>query len=802
MYLPQKTVTSLEFDKIRCMLADSARTEGAKAAALALEPDDDEVRILRRQRLTTDAKKLASYKGYPSFGMIKNVDSHCERAEKGAMLSARELLDVANVLRTARGILEYSRTDRTFETVLDEIFERLAADRPFEERILRTIISEEMIADDASPALADIRRKIRSATARVKDLLSKYTGGSYAKYLQDSIVTIRNGRYVIPVRAECKNDVKGLVHDTSASGATLFVEPMAVVDANNEIRELEAKEKHEIEKILFELSSETAHRADMLRYNTANIDELAFYFACAELSEKMDGAQPRITSGEGRLIELVRARHPLIPKDRVVPVNISLGGTEGRGFDTMIITGPNTGGKTVTLKTLGLFTLMAQSGLHIPADERSSVAVCDRVLVDLGDDQSIEQSLSTFSSHMVNIVSIVKELTPSSLVLFDELGVGTDPIEGAALAIAIIREVREHGALCAATTHYAELKSYALNTPGVTNASCEFDVETLKPTYKLTIGTPGRSNAFAISKRLGLPEHIIDRAAAEVSSDNRRFEDVIDKLEASRMEMERNREETERMRAEYESFKREAEAKIRARTAAAEKESEAAQKKAAQLIEGAKISSEYVLSQLEKVKKARDSERLGEELENARRNIREHLKQNEDRFNPVDEEEDDGYVLPRPLHKGDKVYIRNIKQEGVLLSDPDRSGNVSVQAGGIRTKTKLKNLKLMDDVITVTDSEGQRKPVKEFCATSVSRACSDEKDLRGMTGDEAWLEVDRYLDDAMFAGLHTVRLIHGKGTGALKQALWKMLKGDSRIAAFRIGKYGEGDGGVTVVELK
>ena len=798
MYLPQKTITSLEFDKIRAMLADCAMTEGAKAAALELMPDDDEVHVLRRQRLTTDAKKLASYKGYPSFGMIKSVDPHCERAEKGAMLSARELLDVANVLRTARGILEYSRTDRTFDTVLDEVFERLTADRPFEDRIYRTVISEELIADDASPALADIRRKIRSATARVKDLLSKYTGGSYAKYLQDSIVTIRNGRYVIPVRAECKNDVKGLVHDTSASGATLFVEPMAVVDANNEIRELEAKEKHEIEKILFELSAETAHRADILRYNTANIDELAFYFACVLFSEKINGAQPRITSGSERVTELYGARHPLIPKDRVVPVNVALGGS----YDTMIITGPNTGGKTVTLKTLGLFTLMAQSGLHIPAGERSSVAICDRVLADIGDEQSIEQSLSTFSAHMVNIVSIVNELTPGALVLFDELGVGTDPIEGAALAIAVIREVREKGALCAATTHYAELKSYALNTPGVTNASCEFDVNTLRPTYRLTVGTPGRSNAFAISKRLGLPEHIIERAEAEVSSDNRRFEDVIDKLEASRIEMERNREETEQMREEYERFKREAEAKIRARSAEAEKQAATAEKKAAQLIEGAKISSEYVLSQLEKVKKARDSERLGEELEAARRKIREHLKENEDKFNPVDEEEDDGYVLPRALHKGDKVYIRNIKQEGVLLSDPDRAGNVAVQAGGIRTKTKLKNLKLLDDVVMVTDSMGQKKTAKEFSVTSVSRACSDEIDLRGMTGDEAWMAVDRYLDDAMFAGLHTVRLIHGKGTGALKQALWKMLKGDGRIAAYRIGQYGEGDGGVTVVELK
>ncbi len=798
MYLPEKTITALEFDKIRVMLAECAHTDGARAAALSLLPDDDEVHILARQRLTTDAKKLASYKGYPSFGMIGDISPTCERAEKGAMLSARELLDVANLLRTSRGVLEYSRTDRTFPTVLDEVFERLSADRPFEDKIYRIIVSEDMIADDASPVLADIRHKIRRATAKVKDILAKYTAGGYSKYLQESIVTIRNGRYVVPVRAECKNDIKGLVHDTSASGATLFIEPMAVVDANNEIRELETKERHEIERILFELSAETAARADQLRYNAQNIDELAFYFACAALSEKMDGAQPRMTAGEGRVTELIRARHPLISKDRVVPISVTLGGK----YNTMIITGPNTGGKTVTLKTLGLFTLMAQSGLHIPADERSSVAVCDRVLVDIGDDQSIEQSLSTFSAHMVNIVSIVRELTSGALVLFDELGGVTDPIEGAALAIAMIREVGEFHALCAATTHYAELKTYALNTPGVTNASCEFDVETLRPTYKLTIGTPGRSNAFAISKRLGLPEHIIERAEEEVGSNDRRFEDVIDKLEVARIEMERNREETERERAEYESFKREAESKIRARISAAEKQAADAEKKAAQLIEGAKISSEYVLSQLEKVKKARDSERLGEELEAARRRVREHLRENEEKFNPVEKDDDDDYVLPRDLHKGDKVYIKNIKQEGVLLSNPDRSGNVSVQAGGIRTKTKIKNLKLLDDVVMVTDSDGKRKTAKEFSVTSVSRDCTNEIDLRGMTGDEAWMAVDRYLDDATFSGFRTVRLIHGKGTGALRQALWRMLKGDGRIAAYRIGQYGEGDGGVTVVELK
>ncbi len=797
MYLPEKTVRSLEFDKIRAMLCDCARTEGARAAALALAPEDDLVRVLNMQRRTTDAKRIAAEKGQPPFGGVKDITGHCDRADKGAMLTQRELLDIADILRTSRVLLDYSRQNRRFETVLDEVFERLLPDKKLEERIRTAIISEETLADDASPELYNIRRKIRQTTAKVRDILAKYTTGAYSKSLQENIVTIRNGRFVVPVKAECKNDIKGLVHDASSTGATLFIEPLAVVDANNEIRELEAKEKHEIERILYDFSSEVAAISDKIRYNGANIDELAFVFACAELSFRMNASQPKISSDDRRT-ELRRARHPLIPKEKVVPVNIPLGGD----FDTLVITGPNTGGKTVTLKTLGLFALMAQSGLHIPCDDNSTVPIYGRVLVDLGDEQSIEQSLSTFSSHMVNIVSIVEDLTPDALVLFDELGVGTDPIEGAALAIAVISEVRAAGAICAATTHYAELKAYALNTPGVKNASCEFDIETLRPTYKLTIGTPGRSNALAISERLGLPKHIIDRALAEVSSDDRRFEDVIDKLEAARIEAEKSRDEAEKMRIEYERFKVEAETTIREKIAAAEKEVERAQKKAAEMVEGAKISSEYVFAQLDKVRKAKDSERLGQELDEARRKVREHMRQNEDKFNPVDENQDEDYVLPRPLKKGDAVYLMNIGQEGIVISDPDRSGNVSVQIGSVRTKTKVKNLKLMDDVITVTDSQGNKKTAKEFAKTTVSRACSDEIDLRGMNGDEAWYEVDRYLDDVQMAGLRTVRLIHGKGTGALRAALWERLRSESRIANFRIGQYGEGDGGVTVVEMK
>ena len=797
MYLPEKSIKLLEFDKIRHMLCDCARTEGSRAMALELMPESDLVRVLNMQRRTTDAKRIAAEKGQPPFGGVKNIKPHCDRAEKGAMLTQRELMDVADILRTSRVLLDYSRTNRRFETVLDEVFERLLPDKKLEDKIRTAIISEETMADDASPELYNIRRKMRQTAAKVRDILSKYTTGAYAKSLQENIVTIRNGRYVVPVKAECKNDIKGLVHDASATGATLFIEPLAVVEANNEIRELEAKEKHEIERILYNFSVEVAAISDKIRYNGENIDELAFVFACAELSFRMNGSQPKLSSDDRRT-DLRRARHPLIPKERVVPVNIRLGGD----FDTLVITGPNTGGKTVTLKTLGLFAIMAQSGLHIPCDDNSTVPIYGRVLVDLGDEQSIEQSLSTFSSHMVNIVSIVDDLRDDALVLFDELGVGTDPIEGAALAIAVISEVRAAGAICAATTHYAELKAYALNTPGVKNASCEFDIETLRPTYKLTIGTPGRSNALAISERLGLPKHILDRALAEVSSDNRRFEDVIDKLEAARIEAEKYREEAENMRREYEKFKTEAEAKIREKIANAEREVERAQKKAAEMVEGARISSEYVFSQLDKVRKARDSERLGEELDAARKKVREHMRANEEKYNPVDENQDEDYVLPRPLKKGDAVYLMNISQEGVVLAEPDRSGNVSVQIGPVRTKTKVKNLKLMDDVITVTDSQGNKKTAKEFAKTTVSRACSDEIDLRGMTGDEAWYEVDRYLDAVQMAGLRTCRLIHGKGTGALRAALWQKLRNESRIANFRIGQYGEGDGGVTIVEMK
>ncbi len=794
MNFSEKALNTLEFDKICAMLADCAPTEGARGMAYRLMPSSDVTEVLRRQRRTTDAKRLCDIKGMPPFGTVLDVSEACERAVKGATLSTRELLDVARLLHSARALVDYIKVNKPFDTALDEIFSRLLPNRHLEEAITRSILSEDMIADEASRDLADIRRKIRAANSRIKETLQHYISGSYSKILQENLVTMRNGRYVLPIRAECKNDIKGLIHDTSASGATVFIEPMAVVDANNELRVLASREEHEIERILGELSADVSSCGESLRLNYLNITDLAFIFACAELSSRMGACEPQI-SGQ-QTLSLVRARHPLIEKSRVVPINITLGGE----YDTLIITGPNTGGKTVTLKTVGLFALMTQAGLHIPVEPESSICVFSRVLVDIGDEQSIEQSLSTFSSHMVNIVRIMEEVDEKSLCLFDELGAGTDPVEGAALAVAIIESVKDRGALTLATTHYTELKTFALDTPGVQNASCEFDVATLKPTYRLMIGTPGKSNAFAISSKLGLPDAIIDLARAHVNSDHQRFEEVIEQLEKTRLEADRAREEALALRAEYERLKKEGEKELKSRFFEAERRIEQDRKKAQQMLDSARLSSEFVFAQLEKAKKAEEAGKLAEELDAARRAVRKTIRESDANINPVEEKKNETYVLPRDLKCGDKVYIVNIDKEGVLLETPDKSGSVLVQAGILKTRTKLSNLQLIEEKPQIITGK-QKKPASEFRAT-VNRDFRDEIDLRGLMGDEAWLRVDKYLDEAVISGLERVRLIHGKGTGALKAALWKHLKGDRRIKAFRLGQYGEGDGGVTVVEMK
>ena len=795
----EKAITTLEFDRVLEQLAAAAQTEGAKEKAMRIMPQTSLVRIRKLQLQTTDARKLMGIKGTPPFGGVTDITGIVDRAEKGAALSPAELLKIANVLRVARMLDDYINTDKRFETSLDEVFDRLTANRFLEDKITKSIIAEDLIADEASPELAEIRRKIRAANGKIKESLQKYTSGqTFSKYLQENIVTQRNGRYVVPVKSEYRNEVKGLIHDTSASGATLFIEPLSVVEANNELRFLENQEKKEIERILAALSASVAEHASALSLDYHNITELAFIFAKAELSFRMNASEPQLN--EDGIIELKRARHPLLDPKTVVPIDIMLGGE----FDTLVITGPNTGGKTVSLKTLGLFALMAQSGLHIPTSGESTICIFDKIFADIGDEQSIEQSLSTFSAHMTNTVSILDDITPESLVLFDELGAGTDPVEGAALAVSILEYVRSVGARCAATTHYAELKAFALDTPGVCNASCEFDVGTLRPTYRLIIGTPGKSNAFAISAKLGLPQAIIDRANALVSTENKRFETVIEQLEVNRMEMEKNADETARLRREYEEMRAKADAEIAHNREMAEKELEKARAQAANIVASAKASSEYIFEQIEELKRKKDSENLARELEEARRNIRVNLKESDAFIDPIIKRDTEGYKLPRPLKVGDSVILVNLDMQGKVTALADKDGMVSVQAGVIKTKVRESEIMLVDGK-QVTVKENAKKPKmasQKSVRAAVVREFRPELDLRGEYADDAWFKADKYLDDAALTGIKSVTLIHGKGTGALRKAIWDKLKKDPRVKAFRAGAYGEGDYGVTVVDLK
>ena len=793
-----RALTTLEFDKICEMLADCAATDGARSMAIRLRPSDDPVIVRRSLRETTDAKHFLALKGAPAFGDIKDISEALERADRGAVLSMRELLECAGVWHIAKTLKDYYREGQNDPTAIDVYFDRLSENRPAESRILRAIVSEEMMADEASPALSDIRRKMRLASNRIKDTLQHYITGSYSKYLQENIVTTRGGRFVVPVKLEHKNEIKGLVHDTSASGATVFIEPMAVVEANNELRELESKEKREIERILAELSALCSEHSGELMLNYYNITEIAFIFAKAELSFRIEGEEPKIA--DRPKIVLNKARHPLLDKHTVVPISVSLGDS----FDMLIITGPNTGGKTVTLKTLGLFVLMAQAGLHISATDSSEIGIFSRVLANIGDEQSIEQSLSTFSSHMVSIVDMLKRADDRSLVLFDELGAGTDPVEGAALAVSILENVRECGSLCASTTHYAELKEYALDTEGVCNASCEFDLETLQPTYRLIIGAPGKSNAFAISRKLGLDESIVMRAESYVSGENRRFESVIERLEESRSAMERERADAERLRTEYEAYKREQEEKLRVYIERTQRETDRQRAIAMRMVESAKAASDFVMGQLEQVKKQKDSENLSEALSAARQNIRKKLKETDDRINPVaNQQSDDEYTLPRSLKVGDEVLIASIGKTGTVLDLPDKNGNVTVQAGVIKTRVPVKELRLAEnDTAFFIGSDKKKKAVSAATKTLSDRSFKPEIDLRGQNGEDGWFMLDRYLDDAKMAGVKSVTVVHGKGTGALKKALWQFMKNDKRISSFRTGMYGEGDGGVTIVELK
>ncbi|MBQ7760764.1 MAG: endonuclease MutS2 [Clostridia bacterium] len=789
-----KAIRILEFDKIRLLLSSIAMTEGARKKSLVLLPSSNELTVKKRQALTSDAKHISSLKGAPSFNNMPEILEIVDKAEKGSILSPREILDIASSLTVSRVLLEYIHTDAVKPCNLLDVFENLVSNKTLEDAIKHDILGEDLIADDASPVLSDIRRKIRYQTNRIREVLQSFLTGDKAKHLRESLVTMRNGRYVLPVKNEDKNEIKGLIHDTSGTGSTLFIEPLAVVEANNELRTLVNAESIEIERILSEYSNKISEISYQLRNNYYNITEIAFTFACAELAFKMNAIEP--TFSNKKEISYIQARHPLLDNKTVVPIDVSL----GIDYKMLVITGPNTGGKTVTLKTLGLFSLMAQSGLQLPCD-KASLCVLDGIFPDIGDEQSIEQSLSTFSSHIVSITDILKNASEHSLILFDELGAGTDPIEGAALAQSILENVLDKGCMCAATTHYAELKAFALNTEGVSNASCEFDVNTLKPTYKLIIGTPGKSNAFLISQRLGIDNSIISRAKDLLSNDARSFESVIEKLDITRLELENEKNEASRLRKEFEKFKQESELELEKRLSNAKKDSDDMLNKARQMISGARASADLIFEKLDKLEKEKNSKDFSKIYGDSKKEIRSLISKADDKYNPVIEIKDD-YVLPRNLVKGDRVVFKDSGVDGVVISIPDRKGKVLVQTGNISTKTEISRLMLATDLPKKKEKKTPAPITQTGLSSMPTKSFSPSFDVRGFNIEEAWQDIDKYLDDAMIYGVNSVTIIHGKGTGALRTGLWTFFKRDQRIKSFRNGNYGEGDHGVTIIELK
>ena len=782
-----KHTKALELDKILEMVAGECSSADGAELARKLEPvfTAAEARWLLEE---TDAAFVAMAKfGAPSFYGMKNVTNPLRRAQAGGGLGLRELLDIAGTLRTIRGLTQWWGKSESVRTALTGRFEVLAPNKYLEEKIFTCILNEEEVADNASPALANIRRKIRAASQRVRDQLDKLIRSpSHQKHLQESIVTQRGGRYVVPVKAEFRGEVPGLVHDTSASGATVFVEPMSVVEANNEIRVLRSDEQEEISRILLELSGEAGSFADSIIESYNYAVQLDLIFAKAQVAYRMKAVVPQV--GEDGRIVLHAARHPLIQKDKVVPTDITL----GVSFDTLIITGPNTGGKTVALKTIGLLTLMAMCGLMIPAGEGSQISVFRHILADIGDEQSIEQSLSTFSSHMVNIIHIFQVADASSLILLDELGAGTDPVEGAALAQSIIQELRGRGARLACTTHYAELKAYAIQTPGVENGSCEFDVATLRPTYRLLIGVPGKSNAFAITQRLGMDPSIVDRARELVSRESNAFEQVVGRLEEDRRKME---DELRRLRESAAKAQQSAEQAERLKEEAEsqfKKEVDRARQEAAQIVQKTRQRADALVNELEDLRRQKNKQLSAEQ----KARLRSGLKELENSSDPVRERRDDNYVLPRPLVVGDEVLIYDIDKDATVLEEP-KDGMVLVQAGIIKTRVPLSNLRLMSK-----RQMKKKNPTRTVTKNLSTPEVASSLDLRGQTVEEALMEVDSFLDRASRMHLSQVTIIHGKGTGALRAAVQQHLRRCAQVKSFRLGTYGEGESGVTIAELK
>ncbi len=790
-----KSVRTLELPRVLELLAEQAVCAEAKERALRVRPETEPEEVLRLLDQTDAARQMIGLHGSPSFDRVKPVAEALDRADRGGTLNTRELLTIAGLLTAARRAKEYFNDKTGEHTAIDHLFLSLHGNRTLEERLKRAIPDEDTIADAASAELADIRRHMRAAQAKSRQILQKIISSpSYGKILQETIITQRDGRFVVPVKAEHKGDLPGLVHDISSSGATLFVEPIGVVQANNEYVELEAKEQKEIDRILAEFSAEAAAHRESIQWDYDALVHLDLIFARGQLSYKMDGVRPDIRR-DGQ-IHLRKARHPLLDPKKAVPIDIELGGI----FDTLVITGPNTGGKTVSLKTLGLLTLMVQCGLHIPVGDRSAISVYERVLADIGDEQSIEQSLSTFSAHMVNIVAILAEADRRSLILFDELGAGTDPVEGAALAIAVIQHVRRLGARVAATTHYAELKTFAMTTEGVENASCEFDVETLRPTYRLLIGIPGKSNAFAISRRLGLPETVINAAREQLSGEGVRFEDVLTQLEAKRQALEKREAEADRLLRQREEDARKAREFREQMERAKENARSRGEAEARRVLRDARSTADAVFAQLAELRKAQEKAEWAQAVNDIQTELRRSLNEAED---AVGVRTFDQAPIPkpsRPIRAGDLVEIPGVRTPAEVIS-AGKDGVLQLKAGALKMKAKADEVRLIE-----RDERAAMKKAPAAIRQSADRqlrsAAPRELDIRGLEAIEAEGVVENFLSAAVMGRLETVTIIHGKGTGVLRKAVHDALRRNRAVKNFRLGVYGEGETGVTVVTLK
>lgn len=791
--MEHKSLKTLEFDKILEKLAELAKNDAAKTIALGLEPTNN-IRAVEQTLDETDAAVQLLLKfGSPEIVRISDISEAAKRLAAGGGLSMTELLNIARILKGARVMKQYTQEQTG---VLSGYIAELEPDKRLEERITTSIVSEDEMADGASTELANIRRKIKNTSAKIRDTLDSMIHSQYyRKFLQDPIVTVRNGRYVVPVKAECRGEVRGIAHDMSASGSTVFIEPEGVVNANNDLSELAIKERAEIEKVLLDISNDAAERIEEIKLDFETLIHIDFVVAKARLALDMRAVMPKMN--RSGVFKINKGRHPLIDKTKVVPVDIELGTT----FDTLIITGPNTGGKTVVLKTLGLFCLMAQAGLHIPAAEGSELSVCADIFADIGDEQSIEQSLSTFSSHMKNIVEISKKVTEGCLVLFDELGAGTDPTEGAALATAIIEDFRSAGAKIAATTHYSELKLYALTAKGIENASCEFDVATLSPTYRLLIGVPGRSNAFAISEKLGLPKRIIESSRNMLSDENIRFEDVLSKIEDNRISAEKNSEETARLRAETERLKAELAAERDKIEKQKDKIYDRAREKAEKIILRAQDDADRLLEELREAQKARDEKDALRQIQELKRELGLKIKNNKSPKQKKASAAKGAGVNLNSLKLGAEVMINDLGDKGSVLSINKKDKTAVVQVGIMKITARADNM-------TLAEEEEGKKPERYTKKAAVyggglrRESVKSEVDLRGMTLEEAEMETDKFLDECAMAGLKTVSIIHGKGTGTLRSGIQNMLRRHPHVKSFRLGKYGEGENGVTIAELK